>query len=1144
MKKSMIKASLAGFILLMLLTYSCKDPVYDIKKKGIDTEIKVGGDSLAIPIGKTDTLKLSDFLNADDLEFLKTMENGGYGFTMSDSIPPMEDLLKNLDKSKLSFADQVFNQSTSLNFGDLDIGDFKIPGIVMKDTMSMNIPKVEIGDISPTVNIQKDFEINVKDYAPDETKLTIANIDKESREDSVIAHIVDPNNIYQGGNIIPLPFKTDVPRSFGNLSTALNQSIDVPEGIVNIYQIDLEAGATLEISLELTDAALSLEDQSEIIPNLTIDPTNLFYFGLQDIANHPIQFDNTNKLTKFNSYKATKSIPIQALKNLPAAVNGKINLNNTVTVSGTFTADGAVRVNKIQDAKAIDFVIKIQIKGMKIKNMDFDIPTVNTVLDGNSSFSINNSSIPEQVKTINKVYFGKTAGSPLNKNLVITIKPENLPVMDPSSIYKIENLKLTFPNNFKFASLAGSVYDAGTVTLDKTNGYTIELNLTEVDLSQVPITNKTLAWNGQISYSGKMTMSGRMQSMNISKTINPAIKLNSQSAIKLTSADVTTNDIVEKISSSVIPINFNVDISDQVASLGVVNIKPGAKMRLDITKPTLPLTMKSSGIKIKFTDLFEFQPHANLSNNEYTITGDIPDFIELELKALRINKNLQNGKLIIKDSVSLGGDIKLLSGNVNSSQIESLNNKEIIYQATINDMSIESTSIQLKTLEASYSDKTTLNMAFDIPAEIYSLDSLLLKSGASLKMDVNIQNLPNLGANPLNAEIKLKFPSMLMFSPGQVNANNELTIKRAFVNGKLSETINLKGLKFNGSPLAGKLNLNEEVGFDVKVSIVDPVVNSSDLSGVDIKAGVTATIKGLSIQHAYGKFNYNFGDLIKDQVVSLSDIPEMLRGDDVVLDIANPVISISTESNIGIPVDAELGLTQVKNGTDLTDNKISFNFSLPKTSSSSVFTKSAYWISPSSSGMPAGYQYINKNVSNLFKPVPDAIKINIKPTINMSQQHFIDLMANYKLKVKYDIKIPFAFGKDLNITLKDTMEVDNLDLSGLDVSTGGLELLAKITNSIPLDLKLSLKLMKANGDIIATTTDATILAGAPNGNGVVSDLKINIADNLENLKELKKIEMVFKASSNATVAGTPIKPSNFLKAELKARVLGGIKVKL
>jgi len=1139
----MIQTSATGLILLMLLTYSCKDPVYDIKNKGIDTEIKVGGDSLSVPIGSTDTLKLSDFLNADDLTFLKTMENGGYGFTMSDSIPPMEDLLKNLDKSKLSFADQVFNQSTSLNFGNLNIGDFKIPGFEVKDTMNLNIPKVEIGDISPSVNLQKDFVINVKDYAPDETKLTIANIEKESKEDSVIAHIVDPNNQFSGNNPISLPFSTTTPQSLGNLSTALNQSIDVPDGIVNIYQLDLEAGATLDISLELTDATQSLEDQSEVTPNLTIDPTNLFYFGLLDNANHPIQFDNTNKLTKFNGYKTSKSIPIQALKNLPAAVNGKINLNNIVTISGNFTANGAVKVNEVQNAKAIDFVIKIQIKGMKIKNMDFDIPTINTSLDGSSPFDIKNSSIPEQVKTINKVFFGKTPGSPLNKNLVITIKPTNLPVMT-TSVYKIENLKLTFPNNFKFAGLAGSVYDAGTVTLDPTNGYKIELDLSEVDLSQVPISNKTLDWSGQISYSGKMVMSGRMQSQNISKTVNPEMKLNTQSAIKLTSATVTTNDIVESLGNSAINMDFNIDISDKVASFGEVNLKPGSKIRLDIIKPVLPLALKSNGVQIKFSNLFEFQPQANLNNNVYTISGDIPDFIELELKKLRINKNLENGKLILKDSVVLSGGIKLMSGTVNSTAIESMSNEKLIYKATIQDMFIESTSIQLKTLEASYSDKTSLNMAFDIPSEIYSLDSLLLKSGASLKMDVNIQNLPNLGANPLNAEIKLKFPSLLMFAPGQVNANNELTIKKAFVNGKISETINLKGLKFNGTPLSGKLNLNEEVGYDVKVSIVDPSVNSADLKNVDIKADVTATIKGLSIQYAYGKFNYNFGDLIQDQVVSLNDIPEMLKGSDVVLDIANPVISISTESNIGIPVDAELGLIQVKNGVDLTNNKLSFNFSLPKTASPSVFAKSSYWISPSSSGMPTGYIYINKNVSNLFKPVPDALKINIKPSINMETQHFIDLMANYKLKVKYDIKVPFAFGKDLNITLKDTIAVDNLDLSTLNVSTGGLELLAKITNSIPLDLKLSLKLMKANGDIIATTTDATILAGAPNGSGVASNLKINIADNLENLKDLKKIELVFKASSNATVAGTPIKPSNFLKAEIKARILGGIKVKL
>ena len=55
--------------------------------------------------------------------------------------------------------------------------------------------------------------------------------------------------------------------------------------------------------------------------------------------------------------------------------------------------------------------------------------------------------------------------------------------------------------------------------------------------------------------------------------------------------------------------------------------------------------------------------------------------------------------------------------------------------------------------------------------------------------EIAINNMPNLGANPLNANMVLKFPSMLDFAPGEVNANNELTINQAFVNGKLTKKI-------------------------------------------------------------------------------------------------------------------------------------------------------------------------------------------------------------------------------------------------------------------------------------------------------------------------------------------------------------------
>ena len=131
--------------------------------------------------------------------------------------------------------------------------------------------------------------------------------------------------------------------------------------------------------------------------------------------------------------------------------------------------------------------------------MDFDIPTFTTNLSGSSTFDINNNDIPEQINTINTVYFGKTSGSSLPTNLVINIKPSNLPVMKTSS-YKIDNLDITFPSNFTFSSMAGQTYSATNVTLDPVNGYTAEINLTEIDLSQVTITNKVLTWSGNISY--------------------------------------------------------------------------------------------------------------------------------------------------------------------------------------------------------------------------------------------------------------------------------------------------------------------------------------------------------------------------------------------------------------------------------------------------------------------------------------------------------------------------------------------------------------------------------------------------------------------------------------------------------------------
>jgi hypothetical protein len=269
-----------------------------------------------------------------------------------------------------------------------------------------------------------------------------------------------------------------------------------------------------------------------------------------------------------------------------------------------------------------------------------------------------------------------------------------------------------------------------------------------------------------------------------------------------------------------------------------------------------------------------------------------------------------------------------------------------------------------------------------------------------------------------------------------------------------------------------------------------------------------------------------------------------MRNKDAVIDVLNPILTLKTESNLGIPIDTKLSLTKFVDGKELTDEKIFLNFSLPKVNSPDEIIETGYWYAPRQSGMPNGYTFAETHLQNLFKPVPDSVQVEFVPTINPGVQHMIDLVADYKLKVKYDIILPLSFGKDLNIVLRDTIENVNLEFGDLDLKTGALEILAKITNSIPLDLEMELIMMDADHNILATSPAQTILAGASDGSGVDSNIRIKLADNLENLKDLNKVVLVFKATSNETVAGTPIKPTNFIKANLRARVLGGLNVTL
>lgn len=1127
-KKTYRNIGMIAFLMFSgLLLPSCIDSLFDLNKE-VSTELSVGGDSLALPLGSTDTIRLGDFLSDLESDFLESLEDGGYGITTGDTI---EQEVPAIDASNLKLADQVFTQSSTVDFGEMDLSTFKIPGFNKKDTMDMNIPKIDIGNVAPSVSLNKDFTVSFSDYQLDQSTLALSDIDRITKNDNLLGFLPAGNN----------PIAVDFgPTSLdiGNLNVTIDYNIDVPEGISNIYQIDLDAGAELEISLELDTANQALS-AGNFVPNISIDPTNLFKINpLTPLENGKIVFGNDKALTGFNAYKSKKTYTIDAFHNLPGAVNKAINISKIVNIAGDLQASGTVNANSMAIAKKIDLKINVSIKNVKIKNMDFEVPPFSTSLSGNSSFSINNSSMPEQVKKINTIYLENKNGA--TYNMVIKMQASNLPTMITPD-YKIQNLALTFPSNFAFSNMAGQTYQVSNAVFDPAQGLTINLNLSEIDMSGVNITNQTLAWTGDITYTGDIRFGGRMNSSEI-KPIDPNVNLSSTSNIGLKSADVTTNDINESLTALSLPITLDIDIAKEVKNLGTINLKDGAVIRLDFTKPVLPLTMNGD-IKLKFSSMFEFKSNPNIVNNVYTISGPIPDYIEVELTALHINKDLTDGVLTLNDSIVVEGGVTLLSGNVNSAQIQALDNEKLIAKATVSDLYIASTTLQLNTLEANFSDSTSLDMEFaDVPAEIVSLDSILLQSGAQMAMDISVTNMPNL-SSPINADIKLKFPELLVFNPGEVNASNELTISGTFVNGKLSKIVGLKGMKFDGKPLAGKLAIKDKMKFDVAVSVNEPNVNSEELTGKQITVAVNVKLTGITFKSVYGIVDPKIDDI--NESFDLGDLlPEMLKGDDVVLDISNPVISLAISSNIGIPVDVNFDIMPMKDGNVIAANIINATLNIPRTNNALEIKETGFWIAPTNAGIPTGYNYIEANVTNLFKPIPDQLSFKVKPVINTGVQHFIDLAAQYKLKVAYQVKIPLTFGKDLSILIRDTIQDINPGIGSMSVDAKGIELFGNIYNSIPLNLDAVLIPMDKDNNILSEPMNLIINAGAPDGSATKTPLSLTLSNVDNTLKNLNKMVLEFKATSNATVAGTPIKKDNFIKAELKARVPGGVQIKL
>lgn len=354
---------------------------------------------------------------------------------------------------------------------------------------------------------------------------------------------------------------------------------------------------------------------------------------------------------------------------------------------------------------------------------------------------------------------------------------------------------------------------------------------------------------------------------------------------------------------------------------------------------------------------------------------------------------------------------------------------------------------------------TQISQTGDVKADAADIDDALkelgsLKAAAPTALTLNIKLEGNLNFSTISGNLKVKFPSFLVFNDPAVNANNEIQIpcSELQLNVPYVRTLQLTGYHFDG----GLPVVNNEIHLDEQV-VITGETNVQLPSGGQVGSGVklqivpTVLLADMSVDEATGIIQPEI-DATKTSV-EISNLPDFLDDDETSLSVSNPVILFSAVNPLNAPVDLTgKMLGKKEDGTLISGSEVKFGAG----STDPILLQpgsNLIALSRLGTGGPAGSQNIAvANINNLIAKIPDVVEVEMQPAVSYDKYYSIRLGQDYEVSGNYNIDIPLSFEEGLNIVYTDSADDLNSDLKDLDFEEAAVEFDA--VNTIPLELEV------------------------------------------------------------------------------------------
>lgn len=445
----------------------------------------------------------------------------------------------------------------------------------------------------------------------------------------------------------------------------------------------------------------------------------------------------------------------------------------------------------------------------------------------------------------------------------------------------------------------------------------------------------------------------------------------------------------------------------------------------------------------------------------------------------------------------------------------------------------------------------------NVPFEIRDLISA--KTASDINIDVNV-TAELKKVIPTFKTMTVTIPSYLKLnigkcSPSQPEYDAEkgiITFHNISSSAKINIKANISRLDFSTPPptvvfTPGVLGADGSIDFDgaVLLGITFDEVNKEGNSLQNLYMSAKMTMGAIRVTEATGKFKPNL-DLEDLGNVNINNVPDFLTDYDVTINLYNPVIELTANSDIDVAGVATATLiAEDERGNEMAKVEIRGLNIKPNGTTRLCICKHKEGIDETK------YDQVKvvSNLSDIVRKIPHRINCKAEVDADTYRKGTVKLGKKYTIDADVHMSAPLAFDEGAQIVYTDTIDGWNEDIDKFSFAEGAyIEMTTEVENKMPAYLNVSAFAIDVNGKEIPqhrirVDVSNSVKASEDGEKAVVTPVTIKLRENEKGA--LKTVDgIVFRVTAAAgdkdaqTIVGKTI---NAYKHTLTAR---NIKVRL